>query len=73
MRAGIGMRGVLAILLGGVLIHAVLMGSLLAYLHGWINSPMLTAIQIVNMGVPVTVVLGICRTRNSLAARTRNI
>ena len=64
MRAGIGRLGVVAILVGGVLIHAVLMGSLIAYLHGWIGVPMLLAIQIINMGVPLTVVLVFHRMRN---------
>lgn len=56
-RAGIGWRGVVAIVLGGVLTHVVLMGSLLAFLHGYIGAPTLVAIQIVDMVVPLMLAL----------------
>ncbi|MEO8777748.1 MAG: hypothetical protein ABI389_03670 [Rhodanobacter sp.] len=52
-----GKLGVAAIVLGGVLVHAVLMGSLMSCLHGLIGVPVLLTIQLVNMGVPLTVVL----------------
>lgn len=57
LRAGIGRSGVAAILAGGVLTHAVLMGSLLAFLHGWIGAMPLAAIQILNMGAPIAIAL----------------
>ena len=71
MRAGIGGRGVFAIIVGGVLTHAVLMGSLLAYLHGWIAAPMLVAIQLANMGAPLAAVLVLCRPRSWPGLRQR--
>ncbi|WP_415830312.1 hypothetical protein, partial [Bordetella flabilis] len=51
------LSGVAAILAGGVLTHAVLMGSLLAFLHGWIGAMPLAAIQILNMGAPIAIAL----------------
>jgi uncharacterized membrane protein (DUF485 family) len=60
-RAGIGRKGIAAIVLGGVLTHVVLMVSLLGFLHGWIGAPVLAAVQIVNMGVPLAVVLAVDR------------
>lgn len=64
LRAGIGGRGVFAIIAGGVLTHAVLVGSLLAYLHGWVAAQMLVAIQLVNMGAALAAVLVLCPARN---------
>ncbi|HTK02958.1 MAG TPA: HXXEE domain-containing protein [Bordetella sp.] len=57
LRAGIRWRGVGAIILGGILTHAVLMGSLLAFLQGWIGAPVLAVIQMLNMAVPLVVAL----------------
>jgi hypothetical protein len=57
LQAGIGRSGVAAILAGGVITHAILMGSLLAFLHGWIGAVPLAAIQILNMGAPLAVAL----------------
>jgi hypothetical protein len=57
LRAGIGWSGIGAIVLGGVLTHAVLMGSLLAFLQGWIGASLLAAIQVLNMGAPLAVAL----------------
>jgi hypothetical protein len=57
LQAGIGGRGASAIVLGGVLTHVVLMGSLLAFLHGWIGAGTSAAIQVLNMGVPLAVAL----------------
>lgn len=57
LRAGIGRRGVGAIILGGVLAHVVLMGSLLAFLQGWIGAAVLAVIQVLNMAVPMAVAL----------------
>lgn len=62
-QAGIGWRGVGAIVLGGVLTHAVLMGSLLAFLQGWIAPVLLATIQILNMAVPLAVAAIACRHR----------
>jgi hypothetical protein len=57
LQAGIGRSGVAAILAGGVITHAILMGSLLAFLHGWIGAVPLAAIQVLNMGAPLAVAL----------------
>jgi len=55
-RAGIGRLGLASIVLGGVLAHAVLMGSLVAYLHGAFGEGPLVAIQLINAVVPLAVV-----------------
>lgn len=55
-QGGIGRLGIAAIVAGGVLAHVVLMGSLLAYLHGAIGGGLLVAIQILNALVPLAVV-----------------
>jgi hypothetical protein len=73
LHAGIGAAGVGAIVLGGVLTHAVLMGSLLAFLHGLIGAPMLAAIQVLDMAVPLAVAMVAYRMRNQSAATLRNI
>ena len=52
-RAGIGRLGLASIVFGGVLAHAVLMGSLVAYLHGAFGAGTLVAIQIANAFVPL--------------------
>lgn len=52
-RAGIGWQGIGAIVLGGIFTHAVLMGSLVAFLHGKIDATTLAVIQIANMAVPL--------------------
>jgi hypothetical protein len=53
--AGIGWFGIGAIVLGGVLTHVVLMGSLLAFLQGWIGTVPLATIQVLNMAAPLVV------------------
>lgn len=57
--SGIGRLGLASIVAGGVLVHAVLMGSLLAYLHGLIGEGLLAAIQIANAFVPLAVVMAL--------------
>jgi hypothetical protein len=64
-QSGIGRRGIAAIVASGVLVHVVLMGSLLAYLHGAFGAGLLVVIQILNALVPLAVVSAI----NSLARR----
>ncbi|WP_413988511.1 HXXEE domain-containing protein [Labrys okinawensis] len=59
---GLGVRAVVATIAGGVLIHAVLMLSLKAYLVGRIGLHALVVIQIVNPVIPMLLVLGFCRT-----------
>ena len=60
-RIGIGRLGLASIVLGGVLAHAVLMGSLVAYLHGLIGAGLLVAIQIVNAFVPLALASAVGR------------
>jgi hypothetical protein len=48
----VGMRAVLATIVGGVAIHAVLLGSLVAHLRGWIGLDLLILIQLVNPALP---------------------
>jgi len=52
-RPDLGARAVVATMLGGIMIHAVLMLSLKAYLAGWIGEAALIAIQIVNPAIPM--------------------
>jgi hypothetical protein len=67
-RPDLGVRAVAATLLAGVLLHAVLMLSLKAYLAGAIGKTALIAIQIVNPAIPMllvaTIVLRRPRRRN---------
>ncbi|WP_164919556.1 HXXEE domain-containing protein [Hansschlegelia zhihuaiae] len=51
-RYGAGLRAILATALAGVVVHAVLMGSLIAYLHSWFGEATLATIQILNACVP---------------------
>lgn len=64
-RSGIGRLGIAAVMASGVVVHLVLMGSLLAYLHGLIGEGLLVAVQILNAAVPLAVVMAI----SSLAPR----
>ena len=68
LQAGIGATGVAAIVVGGVLTHAVLMGSLVTFLHGQIDAPLLAVIQVLNMGVPLVTVALAQRIRTQRAA-----
>jgi hypothetical protein len=49
-------RGAVAIVLAGVVMHVVLMGSLLAYIVGAINSTVLVLLQLLNTFVPAAAV-----------------
>jgi hypothetical protein len=51
-RYGAGIRAILATALAGVVVHAVLMGSLVAYLQHWFGEAALASIQILNACVP---------------------
>jgi len=64
-RAGIRWSGVIGILAAGVLSHAILMGSLIAYLHARIALSTLDTVQLLNALVPLSVaflVSGLFRT-----------
>ncbi|MFG1423291.1 HXXEE domain-containing protein [Roseixanthobacter liquoris] len=53
-RHGAGVKAIGLVSLAGLLVHAVLMGSLLAYLRGFIGLWPLVAIQVLNAAVPAT-------------------
>ena len=55
-RPDLGRRAVAGTVAGGVLLHAVLMGSLLAFLAGRIGTGLLVLIQIVNPVIPPALV-----------------
>ncbi|MEO8747990.1 MAG: HXXEE domain-containing protein [Rhodanobacter sp.] len=69
---GISRSGLASIVLGGVLVHAVLVLSLLAYLRGMIGAPMLVDIQICNAGVPLAAVLAVYRMGHRRAGLARS-
>lgn len=50
---------------GGGLLHLVLLGSLEAYLAGWIGEAALLAIQVVNPTVPLLIVAAAMRSGTS--------
>jgi hypothetical protein len=58
-RPELGARAVAATILGGILIHAVLMLSLKAYLAGRIGEAALVAIQIANPAIPMLLVAAV--------------
>jgi len=60
-QSGISRIGLASIVIGGVAVHAVLILSLLAYLHGLIDAVLLVDLQILNAAVPLAVVLVIHR------------
>ncbi|UIJ45091.1 HXXEE domain-containing protein [Sphingomonas cannabina] len=62
-RPDLGGLAVAATLLGGILIHAVLMLSLKAYLAGGISETVLIAIQIFNPAVPMLLVAAVASRR----------
>ncbi|MEP9378860.1 HXXEE domain-containing protein [Aquabacter sp. CN5-332] len=51
-RYGAGMSGVLAVVLGGLIMNGVMIGSLVAYVNGWFSEAVLVGIQIPNTFVP---------------------
>jgi hypothetical protein len=53
----LGVRAVLATVVGGVALHAVLFGSIVAYLRGWVGFDLLILIQIVNPALPAFIAL----------------
>lgn len=63
-RCGIDSLGLASIVIGGAAVHAVLILSLLAYLHGLIDAVVLIDTQIFNAAVPLAVVLVIHRIRH---------
>ncbi len=54
---GLGWPAVAATIVGGLVVHAVLLLSLQAYLHGVIGIGLLVAAQIVNAALPALIVL----------------
>lgn len=58
-RPDLGVRAVAATLFAGVLLHAVLMLSLKAYLAGSIGETALIAIQLVNPAIPMLLVAAV--------------
>jgi Protein of unknown function with HXXEE motif len=56
-RPGLGWRAVMATIVAGILLHAILLGSLKAYLNGSIGVDLLVVIQIVNALLPMPVML----------------
>ena len=66
-RPGLGLRAVAATIVGGVVLHAVLMLSLKAYLAGWLGETALLAIQIVNPVIPMLLVAAVVPRRPAAA------
>jgi hypothetical protein len=62
-RSDLGVPAVAATVLAGILIHAVLMLSLKAYLAGWIGETALVAIQIVNPAIPMLLLAAVTSLR----------
>jgi hypothetical protein len=62
-RPDLGCRVVAATIVGGVVLHAVLMLSLRAYLAGRLGEGALLAIQIVNPAIPMLLVAAVARRR----------
>jgi hypothetical protein len=62
MRSGdCGRLAVVSLVMGGILIHAVLMASAVAFTRGMINEPVLIAAQLVNIFVPALCAFGFQR------------
>ncbi|MBS7545373.1 HXXEE domain-containing protein [Ancylobacter oerskovii] len=66
---GLGARAVIATLAGGVLLHAVLLLSLKAYLAGLIGETALIAVQVANPAIPGLLMAAVMRGR-TLRGRT---
>jgi hypothetical protein len=58
-RPDLGLRAVAATVVGGVVLHAVLMLSLKTYLAGWLDETALLAIQIINPVIPMLLVAAV--------------
>ncbi|MFG1411158.1 HXXEE domain-containing protein [Xanthobacter sp. VTT E-85241] len=56
-RYGAGVKAIGLVLLAGLLVHAVLMGSLLAYLRDFIGLVPLVAIQVLNAALPAALMV----------------
>ena len=54
---GIATRAILATVAAGVAVHAVLLGSIAAFLRGWIGRDLLILVQVVNPAIPALIVL----------------
>jgi hypothetical protein len=61
--ARLGWRAVIATVVAGVVFHAILMGSLRAYIDGWIGVVSLDLIQIVNPAIAGAIVFLVTRRR----------
>lgn len=64
-RYGAGIRSVFAVPLAGIVVHAVLMGSLIAYLHFWFADATLAAIQILNALPPAALMWLVTRKQSA--------
>lgn len=62
-RPNLGPRAVAATILSGVVLHAVLMLSLKAYLADWLGEPALLVIQVINPIIPALLVTAVSRRR----------
>ncbi|MFG1462007.1 HXXEE domain-containing protein [Xanthobacter sp. DSM 24535] len=72
-RHGAGLRELALLVLAGVLVHAVLMGSLMAYLRGFLGVAPLVAIQILNAALPAAIlIVGTRRTARPTARPISN-
>lgn len=67
-RPELGWRMVAATLAGGVVVHAVLMLSLKAYLAGSLGETALIAIQVANPAIPILLIAAIGRSSSRLRA-----
>lgn len=56
-RYGAGLKAIGVVILAGLLVHAVLMGSLLAYLRDFIGLAPLVAIQVLNAALPAALMV----------------
>lgn len=61
MHYGLGWRGIVATIAAGVVLHAVLMGSLMAYIAGRIGVAILNAIQVINPALAGAIVYVVTR------------
>jgi hypothetical protein len=62
-RYQLGWRGIIATIAAGIVLHAVLMGSLMAYLAGRIGVAVLNVIQVLNPALAGAIVYAVTRRR----------
>lgn len=66
-------RGLFLLVLAGALLHGVLMGSVLLFLRGRIETPLLDLIQILNIFVPVLVMLLAAKPRTPSGSNSQSV